>query len=319
MLVDHATLGANATTDSSGRVLVEQILTTSDAYRQGLRPGDEIVAFAGRSIGSSNQLKNLLGVYPRGWRIELTYRRDKETTVIRPQLEGVHRPGELAQKAQRLATAAQKPLSQSLPSEVRKLYEAKPGFANYYFNRTKSDELLSWLGGLATHHSPLAAPWRLHAETATKQSVRIIIADAVSAWEEGTTRYAYQPGDEERAEPPGTGGLLLALDQWRRLLREGRAGFGRCDFGGATVGESGQKLLVLETERGSAECRWLFDPGLKELRGLECRPSRDRGSCDVVLSDYRLVGVRRMPHRWEVRFNGRVVMQFAVRYTEPLE
>ena len=45
-IVDHATLGAVVSTDSEGRVVVADILETSDAYRRGLRIDDEIVAFA---------------------------------------------------------------------------------------------------------------------------------------------------------------------------------------------------------------------------------------------------------------------------------
>src|SRR5690606_32771496 len=42
-LVDHATLGATVSTDETGKVLVSNILNSSDAYRRGLRYGDEIV------------------------------------------------------------------------------------------------------------------------------------------------------------------------------------------------------------------------------------------------------------------------------------
>ena len=42
-------------TDDSGRVTVTNILDSSDAYRRGLRYGDEIVSFAGRPIASARQ------------------------------------------------------------------------------------------------------------------------------------------------------------------------------------------------------------------------------------------------------------------------
>ena len=47
-MVDHATLGARVAVDADGRVVVTDILENSDAYRRGLRYGDEIVSFAGR-------------------------------------------------------------------------------------------------------------------------------------------------------------------------------------------------------------------------------------------------------------------------------
>src|SRR5690606_4883081 len=42
LIVDHATVGAQAATSDDGRVLVTNILESSDAYRRGLRYGDEI-------------------------------------------------------------------------------------------------------------------------------------------------------------------------------------------------------------------------------------------------------------------------------------
>ena len=47
-IVDHATLGAVFACDSDGRVVVDDILETSDAYRRGLRMDDEMVSFGGR-------------------------------------------------------------------------------------------------------------------------------------------------------------------------------------------------------------------------------------------------------------------------------
>ena len=75
-IVDHASLGATVSTDADGRVVVDDILEDSDAYRRGLRYGDEIVRFGGREIGTANAFKNVLGTYPSGWRVPLTYRRD---------------------------------------------------------------------------------------------------------------------------------------------------------------------------------------------------------------------------------------------------
>ncbi len=75
-IVDHATLGAVVTHDDEGRVLVNDILETSDAYRRGLRYDDEIVRFGGRDIHTVNAFKNVLGIFPRDWRVPLTYQRD---------------------------------------------------------------------------------------------------------------------------------------------------------------------------------------------------------------------------------------------------
>src|SRR5690606_31867776 len=89
-IVDHATLGATVSTSDDGRVLVSNILDDSDAYRRGLRYDDEIVAFAGRPIRTVNALKNALGIFPKGWRVPISYRRDGETKHTLVRLMGVH-------------------------------------------------------------------------------------------------------------------------------------------------------------------------------------------------------------------------------------
>ena len=65
-IVDHATLGATVAFDEDRRVVVTDILDHSDAYRRGLRYGDEIISFAGRPIDSPNAFKNVLGIFPKG-------------------------------------------------------------------------------------------------------------------------------------------------------------------------------------------------------------------------------------------------------------
>ena len=63
-VVDHATLGATVTTREDGAVVVDGILDDSEAFRRGLREGDEIVSFGKRPVRSVNQFKNILGIYP---------------------------------------------------------------------------------------------------------------------------------------------------------------------------------------------------------------------------------------------------------------
>ena len=57
---------------------MSNILDTSDAYRRGLRYGDQLLSFAGRPVTTVNGFKNVLGTYPRGWRVPLTFRHEGE-------------------------------------------------------------------------------------------------------------------------------------------------------------------------------------------------------------------------------------------------
>src|SRR5713226_4219569 len=86
---DHASLGATVTGEvedepaskdegNTARLLVTNILEDSDAYRRGLQPGDELVTFAGRPLASVNNFKNVLGLYPRGWRMPMVFRHEEE-------------------------------------------------------------------------------------------------------------------------------------------------------------------------------------------------------------------------------------------------
>ncbi len=94
-ICDHATLGAVVRSDADRRVVVDDILEHSDAYRRGLRYGDEIVAFAGRPITTVNAFKNALGILPRGWRVPLSFRRQGQRYDIFARLRGVHAEIEL--------------------------------------------------------------------------------------------------------------------------------------------------------------------------------------------------------------------------------
>ncbi len=89
-LVDHATLGATVSTDDSGKVLISNILSSSDAYRRGLRYGDEITSFADRPVTTTNDFKNILGTLPKDWRVPLSYRRNGKTLSTIVRLAGVH-------------------------------------------------------------------------------------------------------------------------------------------------------------------------------------------------------------------------------------
>ena len=63
-IVDHATVDFSLETDTAGVVLVRDVANQSEAWRRGLRRGDEVLSFAGRALTSANDFKNVLG--PRG-------------------------------------------------------------------------------------------------------------------------------------------------------------------------------------------------------------------------------------------------------------
>ena len=98
-VVDHATLGATVATSFDGKVVVSDILESSDAYRRGLRYDDEIVAIADRPIRTVNAFKNVLGTLPAGWQVPLVVRREGRRMEFVVRLAGVHSAVELAKIA----------------------------------------------------------------------------------------------------------------------------------------------------------------------------------------------------------------------------
>ena len=180
-IVDHATLGASMTSDDTGRVIVSNILESSDAYRRGLRYGDELISFGGREITTVNGFKNVLGIFPRGWRVPMSFRREGKRYDVYVRLAGVHSPEELVAKVQRPSRPPAQPKEDKpkqdkpedgkpddkpddgkpdkpkipipgrpgaqpqappIPKHVAKLLEKKSGgFANHYFNRTNTERV----------------------------------------------------------------------------------------------------------------------------------------------------------------------------------
>ena len=119
-LIDHATLGATVSTDASGRVLVSNILNGSDAYRRGLRYGDEILGLADREVRTTNHFKNILGTLPKDWRVPLVIRRDGKTQTLLVRLEGVHTEKQLIDLVNSEAAEARKTPHPELDKEPRK-------------------------------------------------------------------------------------------------------------------------------------------------------------------------------------------------------
>ncbi|EMI52453.1 peptidase S1 and S6 chymotrypsin [Rhodopirellula sallentina SM41] len=97
-ILDHATLGATVGTDDDGSVRVTNILQSSDAYRRGLRYGDEILEIDNRVVQTANDVQNLLATFPAQWRVPLTYRQKGRVVHTLVRLASVHRGDELLEE-----------------------------------------------------------------------------------------------------------------------------------------------------------------------------------------------------------------------------
>lgn len=73
LLVRHGTPQATVAAAPDGRVVFDQVMEDAPAWDAGIRPGDELIAFGGRSIGSPNDYANALGVYPENWPVSIVF------------------------------------------------------------------------------------------------------------------------------------------------------------------------------------------------------------------------------------------------------
>ncbi len=147
---DHATLGAALGTanedEALSKIVVKQILEESDAFRRGLKEGDQLISFAGRPVQNTNTYKNVLGIYPKEWRIPMIARgggKDSEMLVrlMANQDKVIEKPNQ-PQPGQPPQPQPQQPPQPKASGERAKMYETRKGYSNWYFNKLERDKLL---------------------------------------------------------------------------------------------------------------------------------------------------------------------------------
>jgi serine protease Do len=179
-LVDHATLGFTVVTDE-GAAIVTNILSNSDAYRRGIRYDDKVLNIAGRDITTANELKNVVGIFPAGWRIPISVRHEdgsEESVWVRlmplhseeelwevvkeskpespegkpeesvPDGKELPKPGD-AEDSSKKDRKETEGAGKGLADDPR--YQQREGFINGFFNRKELDRILAarpmaWIG-----------------------------------------------------------------------------------------------------------------------------------------------------------------------------
>jgi S1-C subfamily serine protease len=354
---DHATLGADVGTagEESGadlsQIRFNQILRESDAYRRGIQEADQLVMFAGRAITSTNQYKNVLGIYPKGWRLPIKVRRNDQTaeTLVRlmgnldtplnpedQQPEEEQQPGQPPNPAQ----------AKAKDSPAQKLVELKKGYANFYFNQLETDRLMAAFKK-QSDATAYTGDWAMSGKI-TLQDGRS--GDLKVTWTEGKDSYtevkllrnsvedslkplAENVNAAEKSLPQGSGGLLLALFQYRALLTKFQDGFARNDSStpgfvhggmepvypvpasmkiGDDLKEARIDCEVLRTALGSNTANWYFKQGDATLVGFESRYSNDEDPCEVYCYDYKDVNGIQMPHTLVVRWGDKAYCTLAI-------
>jgi S1-C subfamily serine protease len=336
-IVDHGNLNATVAADESGRVLVADILEQSDAFRRGLRADDELVSFGGRPIATANGFKNVLGIFPKGWRVPLSFRREGKRYDVTVRLSGLHSTADLLEKmagrpqivplprpgqppepgkpgggkkppkpAPRPAprpTRQVAPPPEPLPEIVKKHFQEKPGYANYYFNKLNQDRVWKAWNAKADLVGRGGA-WSIEGDFDGRSKIRFELSDAGVALKGSHGSIAWEAGTTLGAPllPAGSGGLLPALFLWRRLALEGTEHFGQVEYLGTAPLPGCDALAdVLTGTYKGVECWFYFDPAHGDLLALEMYPAENADPCEVYFSEYRPVDGRLLPGRMEVR------------------
>lgn len=248
-LVDHATLGATVATDASGKIVISNILSSSDAYRRGLRYGDEIVRLADREVQTTNTFKNILGTLPKEWRIPVEFRRAGQLRTILVRLDGVHSekelidlvsgelmPGAHPEESEKPTEETQTDEAEAdsvLPEELqnlrpdlqltKSLLESRTGFANYNFNRTARARVWQRLESLGNYRQS-GKTWTITGSLAGETTEFGVSLDADSGTLELGSRTLQVLFDDERSDTVARRretGLLLALRALQELLQIG--------------------------------------------------------------------------------------------------
>ena len=336
---DHATLGASVETDKNedlNRLVIRGILDDCDARRRGLEGNDELIEFAGRPMATVNQFKNVVGIYPKGWRLPFTFRHGNERKEALVRLMGTQ-AREVDDGGKPIAPQPQ-PGAKPEPAPsgpAAKLYEKKPGFSNWYFNKQQRDRLLAAYRKHGDFTGQTGA-WTIEgtADLARKKgaTLKAVISDKKDDDGKGTKPvvdfaidgidYSLEPlkaRQEARTlkQPTGSGGIMAALFYYRQLLTLGEKGFvglyahgGEEPFYPPRADGSNPKRLgdlrvdteVLMTEEADVTAKWYFSKTDQTLLGFEIWTERSDDPCEVYLYDYKDVNGKKLPHRMEVRY-----------------
>ena len=332
---DHASLGARVQSASEdvARLEVQEVLEKSDAFRRGLDLGDELIAFAGRPMGTVNEFKNVLGVFPKDWRMPLDFRRKTDRKEVLVRLQGVmEKAADEDDPNKPKPGPGPAPAPPPIPdTPAKKLYVAKKGFANYHFNELHQKRVWE---SFVKHGDfrPDRGDWAIDGEmdlAASRTPFHVSISEQKVGDKDihpivkliAGTDYSLDPlkqglVDAERTTPSGSGGLLMAFHHYWVFLTQGLPGFGRnVAHGGhepfypypvdgskpARLRDLRVDTEVLRTETAGVPVKWYFSKTDQTLLGFEVFPENNADPCEMYLSDYRPVAGKLLPHRIEVR------------------
>ncbi len=308
-IVDHATLGFTVGSDN-GRVVVTNILESSDAYRRGLRYGDEILRLDNRDITTVNQLKNILGIFPSHSRLRLRYRQEQQSIDTWIRVTPLHSAEELEEIANGKPIEGPlqdepAPTEKAVDDPLANRFEKRLGFANYYFNRKELDRVLS-LAGESTLWAKQTGDWhwsgKLRGEQTewsvlsrktnidSKLGDQSLIVDGTRGW-------------EAAIESKSLHGSSLALRLWQQWKTVGPRNLGVSTYLGSTRIIDSERLVDLtKVTAGEVEAYFYTSPDDGRILLIEIEADSQLDRLEVYFDDYRNQGEFNVPESLRAGF-----------------
>jgi hypothetical protein len=308
-IVDHATLGFTVGSEN-GRVVVTNILESSDAYRRGLRYGDEILRLDQRDITSVNQLKNILGIYPTYSRLRLRYRQEQQTIDTWIRVAPLHSAEELQEIANgkpEEAPSEEEPDStpQTIDDPLSDRFEKRNGFANYYFNRVELDRVLG-LSGDASLWSKQTGDWHWSGKLRGEQSgwsVQLTKATIESTFGDENIRLDATRGWESAIESKSLHSSSLAVRLWQLWQTLGPRKMGESIYLGTTKMVDFDEMVDLtKVTAGEVEAYFYTAPDDGRVLLIEMEADSQLDRLEVYLDDYQKQADLMVPRSLRVVF-----------------
>ncbi len=244
-VVDHATLGFTVTTENNGKVAVSNILESSDAYRRGIRYGDEILRLGDRDVATTNQLKNILGIFPDQWRVPIRYRNETGVVETYIRLQNLHLASELEEIIKGEAPEKQPPRKPpggkdprpdenkkpDVPKQVNptkkdavdEMIVEKRGYSNYFFNRWELDRILASQDAHGSWKGQLDA-WKVTGEVPGENlNVEMLLSDENLTLRLGDKTETMHPtqGWPKSIKQRSSMGAVMGMRMWQQWNRIG--------------------------------------------------------------------------------------------------
>jgi hypothetical protein len=192
-----------------------------------------------------------------------------------------------------------------VPEKYKDLYVQKQGFTNFYFNQLERDRVLKGLLALGDF-SQAQGTWKASG-TLGEEAVQFTMADKgvglVPVKKNAEPFFqGIEDGSDFADEPPGSGGLLLAMHHLRKMFTLREKGFS--DFyylGSEPFDGTGETVDVIVAGLTGAESWWYFSQATGQLLGFDLHRTEGVDACEIRVQGFLDVEGRKVPGQFVVK------------------